>query len=67
MITIVDDKNKTFQEFIISNVNAISKGFQSTSIKSINKMITEQLEIMHITMVKTIQDAMIQLQTAQVI
>ena len=65
MITIVDDENKTFQKFIISNVNAISKGFQSTSIK--NNMITEQLEIMHITMVKTIQDAMIQLQTAQVI
>ena len=67
MITTVDDNNKILQESISNNVNTTLKNFQSTLIKSVNKMTVEQLEIRKINRVKNILDTMIKIQTAQAI
>ena len=67
MMTIVDEKNKTLQEYITNNVNATLKDFQSTLIKNVNTIISEQLEIIYINIVNKIQEAMIQIQKSQVI
>ena len=67
MMTIVDEKNKTLQEYITNNVNATIKDFQSTLIKNVNTIISEQLEIIYINIVNKIQEAMIQIQKSQVI
>lgn len=66
-MTIVDEKNKTLQEYITNNVNATIKDFQSTLIKNVNTIISEQLEIIYINIVNKIQEAMIQIQKSQVI